>query len=396
MLGEQFEQRPNALNAIRLLLAALVVLWHAHPVHTDHLVAVDTMAPLSWPVVQLLAQIHVDAFFAISGFLIVRSWHRHPHVGHYLAARALRLMPGLWGCLLVTAFVIAPLATLVAGLPQPTLDGRVEYVAGNLGLWVSQYGIDGGLTTGFAQDALWNGSLWTLWWEACCYLGIAALGIVGLLSARTARVAVALCWALGLVSVIKGWPIIDAFNYGFIAGPRLVLMFSVGALLWFGRDTIPINRTLAAASVVLIVVGSFTPNYRLVAAPAIAYICLWAALQLGRFPRLVLRNDLSYGLYLYSFPLQTALLMVGVSLGWAGLTLLSLAVTLPVAALSWFLLERPAMRLQRRTAQRVRRCPPDPSEPSGSAARPPYPGLQVSHRRMVTILPKLGRTAHLD
>ena len=89
------------------------------------------------------------------------------------------------------------------------------------------------------------------------------------------------------------------------------------------------------------------PSHTL-AAPAIAYLCLYLGLELARFSRLVLRHDLSYGVYIYAFPIQQALLLSGLgSLGWAAFTCLSIACTLPLAAASWFFVERPAQRFRR-------------------------------------------------
>jgi hypothetical protein len=84
MLGEQFARQPNALNLWRLLLASTVLVHHA---------ANFTGADVPRPAYQLLSMVPVDAFFAASGFLICRSWHRRSHVGVFLSARARRLLP---------------------------------------------------------------------------------------------------------------------------------------------------------------------------------------------------------------------------------------------------------------------------------------------------------------
>ena len=64
-------------------------------------------------------------------------------------------------------------------------------------------------------------------------------------------------------------------------------------------------------------------------------------LGIGRLPAPKLPADLSYGLYIYAFPLQQVLSAHGVLSLWA-----SMAVTLPFAAASWFLIEKPALRLK--------------------------------------------------
>jgi peptidoglycan/LPS O-acetylase OafA/YrhL len=137
-------------------------------------------------------------------------------------------------------------------------------------------------------------------------------------------------------------------------------MFCCGALLWVHRDRVPVSRLLAGLCMAMIGVGALTPNYRLVAAPAVAYLCVYVAVVLGRHRRLVLQNDISYGVYIYSFPLQQAFLVAGFSGSWPGFVLVSVSATIPIAALSWFLVERPALRLQprgRRSSPTLRPLP---------------------------------------
>ena len=59
------------------------------------------------------------------------------------------------------------------------------------------------------------------------------------------------------------------------------------------------------------------------------------------------RNDLSYGVYIYGFPVQQLLFLTGASslgpLAFAGVACVTV---LPFAAMSWLLVERPAMRMK--------------------------------------------------
>lgn len=334
-LGARFAAAPNALNLVRLLLAAEVVVWHAYSLRGG------TWLPSQ--VETFLADIAVDSFFAISGFLICRAWMRRPELGSYAAARGLRILPGLWVCLLVTAFVVAPAAAWIAGTPTPSPAGQWHYVFGNADTWVGGvWGIDGG-PVGVTYAGVWNGCLWSLGFEALCYVAVAILGVTRLLRPAVVAAIAAGAWSLSLLLVD-----VDATGLVPLAA-RCALMFASGALLWMGAERVPVDRRLVIGAVaVLVVAALFLPDYRLLAAPAIAYLALVASLRLGRNPRFVLTNDLSYGVYIYGFVLAQAMLMTGVDLPWAPFAALSLAVTLPVAATSWFLVERPAQRLRRR------------------------------------------------
>jgi len=366
-VGARFERGPNALNFIRLCLALWVIGFHAYSLRES-----TGLPPWAY---RFSADVAVDAFFAISGFLICRAWLRRPRLAVYAGARARRILPGLWVCLLVTAFVIAPLATWAAGRPGLLPGGQWSFVVGNADAWVSQYGIGDG-PVGVPRPGSWNGSLWSLGYEMASYVAVALLGRLRLLNPLVVVGIAFTAWASSAALLAGGF---EASGTWFWLAPRCALMFACGALLflWGGRIRLS-ARVAALAAVVLVGAAVFVPaDYRLVGAPALAYLCLAVGVWLGRFPRLVLRNDLSYGVYVYAFPVQQALLMVGVVRGgWLGFVAMSVACTLPLAALSWFLVERPVTRL--RWAQ-VRGWMAAPShQPSRSAGWTTVPSHQPS------------------
>lgn len=329
-LGHQFAVQPNGLTFLRLCLTLEVLVWHAYALQGD------TFLPDRLE--RFVAELAADSFFALSGFLVCRSWSARPDVGTFVRARARRLLPGLWTCLLLTAFVIAPVAAWCAGSAGPTLHGRWQYVVGNADTWATTWGIDGG-PVGVPWPGAWNGSLWSIGYEVAAYLVVLALGAVGLLRPFLVTGVTATCWSCCVL--------VDAAGGGHTAtawwlGPHSGLLFACGALLWVNRDRVPVTGSLGALAAVLVLVGALTPDPAFVAAPGLAYLCLTGGLWLGRFPRLVLRMDLSYGAYLYGFPVQQGLLVAGVSLGWLGFSALSVVVVLPLAALSWRFVERPA------------------------------------------------------
>lgn len=342
-LGSAFNRKRNGLNLLRLLLAAGVIVWHSFPL-TGHTL---TIGPLR----QLLSNISVDGFFAISGFLIAGSWLNRPKVGSFLRARALRLLPGFYICLLFTAFVLAPLVVrLATGAWLPAV-ASARYVKADAFVWITAYDI-GGTPTGVPYPHAWNGSLWTLAWEGLCYLGVATVGVIGLLRSRWLPVAL---FAAMLAVSAAVTPSVT--HYELISdGARFGLMFAAGMTMYLWADRIPVSRPVAAGAVVILLGSSFLPDYRLLAALPIAYLLIVAGSRI-RSPRLQFRNDISYGVYIYAFPVQQSLALFGL---WRpGVPLfaaLSIAATVPFAAASWFGVERWALRLKRNVSNRDDAC----------------------------------------
>lgn len=345
-----FDPRQNALNALRLLLAVSVILWHSFPITGRDI----GFAPLR----QLLSHVGVDGFFTISGFLIVSSWVRAPRTATFLRARVLRIFPGFWASLVVTAAVIGPLVLVATGegLVGGYWRDAVSYVGRNAGLWVAQYDI-AGTPAGVSFPGVWNGSMWTLFWEFLCYLAVLGLGLTRLLQRRFTVPAAFV--VLTLTTLATAYGPID--NYWLTLGSRFGLPFVAGALVYHYRDRIPVRGRFLALAAVLVLASCWLPDYRVVAALPLAYLMLSVG-ALGRHPRLRFRQDLSYGTYIYAFPLQQALALAGAArLGVLLFAVASLALTLPFAAASWFGIEKPALRLKGRAPRPAARA----SEPTG-------------------------------
>ena len=116
-------------------------------------------------------------------------------------ARGLRILPGLWACLIVTAFVIAPIAVAIQGGSAAKLllsRAPFEYVLGNSAVLLLKYDVAGtprGIPWPGIGTVLSGPSIW----EVLCYIAIAGLGVVGLLRRRWFIPAV-----LALVAVLVG------------------------------------------------------------------------------------------------------------------------------------------------------------------------------------------------
>lgn len=357
-LGQQFDPRRNALNAWRLLMASGVILWHSWPL---------TGRQVSFaPAHQFLQDVFVDGFFAMSGFLITWSWFKNPRLRDFALARSLRILPGLWVCLIITAFVIAPLTVLIHGGSAAKLllsNAPYEYVLKNSVLPTAMSDIDG-TPTGVPMPGVWNGSLWTLVPEMFCYIAVAVLGLTRLLSRRWIT-AVALALATLASAILPRW---DLFieDPAVLRDPKMALpvfaavcarfsiMFLSGAFVYQFRNVIPVRWSLVAVCLAIVAVSNLLPNYRVLSAIPLAYALIVSG-ALVRNKHLRLRTDLSYGMYIYAFQMQQLLIIFGLGILHPIVFAIAAAVTtLPWAAMSWFLVETPALSLKSRLVQRRR------------------------------------------
>lgn len=344
-LAQVFDTRNNALNVWRLVLASGVILQHSWPL---------TGRKIYPPIEQLLTQVWVDGFFAISGFLITASWVRNPRLREYFVARILRIFPGLWVCLAVVAFVIAPIGVAIqGGSPAKLLlsPAPIEYVLNNAVLNVYHAGIDG-TPRNVPFPGVWDGVLWTLIFEFFCYIAIAVAGVAGLLKRRWPAPVV---FALFVVAAaLVSYPVGKIENLAQMI-TRFALVFAAGVLLHQFQDRIPARWSLVAVSAAIVVVaGLLVPNYRVIAAIPLAYAVIVSGALIHN-QRLRLRTDLSYGVYIYAWPMQQLLVICGLGfLPPLAFTVVAAIATLPLAALSWFLVEKRALALKSRFKRRAR------------------------------------------
>ena len=322
-LGQIFDPRANALNAWRLGLALAVIVWHSW-VLSGH------QTP-PFPIHQFATQDFVDGFFAISGFLIPASWLSKPRLRDYALARALRILPGMWVCLIITAFVIAPIGIAIQGGSVSKLitsGGPLRFVVRNSAVAYVQFDI-GGTPTGIPVPGMWNGSLWTLQYEVLLYIAVAVLGLIGVLGRRWLFPVV---FALALV-----WSMLDpcSFDGGTVGErtARLAVMFAAGGLMHRFREVIPARWSLVAASAVIVLLANLLPDYRAVGAIPLAYAVIISG-ALIRNKQMNLRTDLSYGTYVYACPIQQVLVIAGLgTLNPLVFAIISTVATLPSAAM---------------------------------------------------------------
>lgn len=345
----------NSFDAIRLGLATLVVFEHSYFLISNR---VDDE-----PLYRLTGgqynsgAIAVCMFFAISGFLVTRSWVMTENLQRYLAKRVARIVPGFAVATFVACIVLGP---FIASDPAHFL-AQQKWLPIVISAFALRQVDVSGVLAGNAVNLV-HGTLWTIKYEFDCYLLIALIGSLGLLTPRRA-------WAIymplfaGLFVARAGWIRLPVFDHGIVAlaisspdqWPSLVPFFFAGSALYLYREHIAKTAAFFLAGAVALAlscaVGGMYWALMIGGTYALIYLALSSSAHLVLLGK---RVDLSYGVYLYGWPVAQALLyFTRQKLSPLPLFTLTMAVTLVVAYASWCLVERPSLDMLRRRKRAV-------------------------------------------
>lgn len=341
--GRRAGQHENNFNAIRLLLATLVLVSHSFPLTRGEVNQREPLALLTGQS-EYMGTAAVGMFFFISGVLITASWFRSGSMQNFVYRRILRIYPGFIAALLFSA-----------GLTWVGCSTFRVWVHGNPVSWTALLvrdvihlsNLSGYAPTVFPHNPVpyaANGSLWTIPAEFECYLLVALLGTFALLKRRFfLLLSTAAMWLAYVHRLLHG----GEWN---TSVARLVLYYMVGVLAWLYRDKIPLHRGIAIVSALLLVVTiRLGPSFQALWPLAGSYIILWTGLSSPwRLTRWTEKTDLSYGVYLYAFPVQQLLATFPALRNPLAMTLVALPTVLGLSWLSWHFLESPCLKLKSR------------------------------------------------
>ena len=199
-----------------------------------------------------------------------------------------------------------------------------------------------------------NGSLWTLPIESAFYVLLPILSVFSLLKPERILLllsGVALWLAFGIIQLDWNWT-----NQGgtlFVGGPTYSVIkegvfFLLGACLWIHRDQIPITGGLAVCCVLLLLIFAYQKTSLIAMYVALPYLVIYVAMaEKLRFPFYERIGDLSYGTYLFAYPVQQAIVATSANaIGPRLLAAIALPLTIMLALLSWHLIERPMLAIR--------------------------------------------------
>lgn len=322
----------NSFDLLRFGAATLVLYDHQYA-----LLGIHEPAFFGWTT---LGGVGVSIFFFLSGFLVWSSWARDPDLKRFFIRRSLRIFPALWFVVLFTVFVLGPIFSKLSVADYIASFKTWRYLS--TAVLVVRHELPGVFASNPYPLAV-NGSLWTLPVEFLCYVSVALVGSVSLLQRN---------W---LVVFSLGVTVLAAAFGPLLLGNRFVPHLEMVALFWWGvayafileqpaseRKAWVIGLSVALVAFLVLETRGVERTGLLMFAAALvvaAQHMAWGAWFTERL------GDLSYGMYIFAFPVQQIVVELGRDRGWTFATYLGLSfvVTSVLAYLSWHLIETRAL-----------------------------------------------------
>lgn len=335
----------NNFNLLRLFAATAVVLSHSYTITSGD----STSEPLRDFLGFSLGHVAVDIFFITSGFLITSSLFRRGTIHEFLLARALRVFPGLWAMLLITVFLIGPIVTKVSLSKYFTETETYRYLLQNSVLIFGAYFNLPGVFEGTPFPKAVNGSLWSLPIEIRMYILLAGVWfLLGLIKQQRTEKVKAIAWLVVFFCLLMAFyqkNTTDAVSHGV----RLTAFFFCGTLLQTYKEKIQISDRLLLIALLTIFCSSLLPKAYLQISYSIVlpYLVIhFAYCNSTIINKLRTKDDISYGLYIYSFPIQQILISEFPDSQPVSLFFLSMGFTAAISFVSWRLIESKLIRFK--------------------------------------------------
>ncbi len=329
----------NNMGAVRYYLAMCVITAHFNLVY-----GTDFAMPTS-------SYNAVGGFFALSGFLVYKSWLSSGGIRPYLLRRARRILPPYLFIVLLCAFGLVAFSTLSWKEYFFNIDW-LKYVVSNAVFLNFLEPELPGVFQSLPVHAV-NGSLWTIKIEVLLYISIPIFSaIIAMLHKKRGNSLRNVVWTVvGIYVMSMAYRL--CFSHLYLTTDKEIynilsrqvfgqlMYFYTGVLIYFVHDFFMKHRIGIAIIVLLIVLtASNMPYYEIIISPLVvstATLLFSFAGNFGFLQKLNV-NNVSYDMYLYHMPI----LLVSLQCGWfegcsaiARLSLITCAVT-AVSCFSWF------------------------------------------------------------
>lgn len=342
----RFGNHDNGFGFLRLVFASLVILSH-----TPELIDGNRHRELLTQAFGTLSfgDFAVACFFIISGWLITGTYINNPTLKQYFINRSARIYPAFLCVSFICLMLVSPLGGMLPWcIPLRTLALSLFNIAV----------LQPMPAVGAFKDShypLLDGPVWTLAYEFRCYILVPIFSALALLSRR--RVFVIITAALWLIQIIQPVELFTIWNklpaHGYYIGNstdtvKLTATFMTGSCFILFRDQLVFKNFMAViAATALAACLSNTHFSSFGLAVFGGYLIFYTAFKAAGTPFASInnKNDISYGVYLYAWPITKILLWWFPNLSIFSVNLITLIIAFLCGLASWHFLEKPIMRV---------------------------------------------------
>lgn len=331
--------RPAGFDYMRIMLALSVVSCHAINVSFGRGVATHVW---QGPFRPLLAII-LPMFFCLSGFLVAGSLERCRSMISFVGLRIVRLVPALAVDTLIAAFILGPIFTtlpLHSYFSDPLFPRYFINILGH-----PQYLLPGVFAANPFPSVV-NDQLWALPYELLCYFALVVLALIGVVRSRRLFLLTVCALVAAIVLLFASGTLTRPPGANTVTKIVLLETFLLGVAFYLYRDRIRMHFGVFVIALIAAILLLAHPQDDPVAAFPITYVTVYLGLLNPRRIDLLMTGDYSYGVYLYGFPIQQAVVSLFGPHRWYLALALALTIIAPLAAFSWWCVEKPALRLR--------------------------------------------------
>jgi len=346
LLKKSNQLRLNRITIIRLVCAYVVLLSH-----------LDWMSGHPTDPLRRLGLYSVAVFFGLSGYLLSGSIQKSGRNNlNFLSNRILRIFPGYFCVLIVTSFIFAPFLQYLKsdGNSNYFTFDNLRYVLFNASTRIVQVDINNSLSTAVIQN--WNPSLWTLKYEIGCYLILfGSFSLFGNLIFRQMKYI--------LITSIITYLTLNHFmlnNFELKMFFYFLSFFALGC--WIYSRSRYLSFKIFILALIILFFSLQIPRQNQISyfdardfAVGLVAIPIFLYLAFVPTTKKVIKNDYSFGIYIYAGPLNHLILQVFPEIhnDWWIYAVTVVGATSGFAFISWHFVEKPFLRLKLRTVKNL-------------------------------------------
>ncbi|OAT18027.1 acetyltransferase [Buttiauxella gaviniae ATCC 51604] len=343
LLRDVLKKENNNLDLIRIIAACLVIYGHAYFI-SPQAGADDFVRSLIG--FDYSGSMAVKVFFFISGLVVTNSYFRKKDIHDFIISRFFRIWPALI-TIIVISYLYALIATTFSASEFMASSNPLDYLVGSFFLKFT-WSFPGVFSNN--PSSTFNGSLWSITYEVGCY--IILMSIASLFKFN--KLAISIICAMVIIDSVYQPLGVFRESIGRVEVKYLPACFAIGVISSIYQDKIQVNiKNLSTIILVTMILNAqLSSLYELSFYIAIMYSILFICSR-KCFIKIKPKYDISYGIYLYGFPIQQIIHNNFKDYGISTNQLLSITISICAGLFSWILIEKRFMNIASEISRKI-------------------------------------------